>query len=136
MTLGEKTSDFSTYLEKAMPSFNRYFVKLLVCDFACMFAVLTSIGRFYLWCPGVLEIMLQFPMDWREVVVPRRFICGFAVGGLGGMKTAISSTCKNNYWQIERYWITYVVLILTLLFILTAMQLVSWIFMVCTCQKK
>ena len=136
MTLGEKVNEFSTCLEESLPSFNRYFLKLLACDFACILAVLLSIGRFYLWCPGVLEIVLQFPMDWTEVVVPRRFMCGFTIGGMSQTKTAISSTCKNNYWQIERYWITYVLLILALLFVLTALQLTSWIFMFCSCQRK
>ena len=129
-------TDFQTYLSYQTGSFNKYFLKLLLCDLLGIAFVAISLGRFFQWCPEAIMLRLAFPTNWGELLVPRRFQCSLSVGGVAGVTPGITSTCVFTHWELYRHCINRVMLLLGFLVILSIMQLLSWILMMTNCQKK
>ena len=129
-------ADFQTYLDYQTGSFDHYFYKLLFCDLLGIAFVAISLVRFVQWCPEAIMLRMEFPSDWGELLVPRRFTCNLSVGGVAGITTGTPNACVFTHWELYRHCINRIMLLLGFLFILSFMQLCSWIFMLTTCQKK
>ena len=129
-------ADFQTYLGYQTGSFDRYFLKLIFCDLLGIVCVAISVVRFVQWSPEAIMLRMEFPYDWGEVLVPRRFRCTLSVGGVAGTTPGVTSTCVFTHWELYRHCINRVMLLLGFAFILSIMQLISWILMLTTCQKK
>ena len=117
-------------MENHLQDFPAYFYKLLFVDTCTIIVSFLSIATFCDWILKVVPVMKFFwdnNVSIFEAAVPRHFNCTVSYFGKGGGNSSLSAICTNSAFVMQREALFYLMVLMTLIFIGTLLQISGWV---------